>query len=75
VIVAGLAEALEEAALGRDHPHVHGDRLHDDGCDLFAVRLECLSHRIDVVVRNDDRVCGRGEGDPGRIRQPECRHT
>ena len=47
--------------IGRDEPHVGGDRLDEDRGEVVAVRGERHVERVEVVVRHDDRV-GDGAG-------------
>jgi hypothetical protein len=73
--VAQPAQRGEEAALGRNDPHVPRDRLHDDRGKTFAVACNRLGDRVDVVVRRDDRVLGDPRRHARRRRNAERREA
>jgi hypothetical protein len=51
-----LAQPLQETGQWRRHADVELDRLHDDGRDLVAVRLQDGGHRLRRVERRHDRL-------------------
>ncbi len=53
-----VAQRLEEARLRRDHAHVGGDGLDDDGGDFPAMRFEQFFNRSSIVVGSVERQLG-----------------
>ena len=70
-----VLETLVEAGQRRHHAHVAGRRLGDHAGDLARVRGERGPHRVEVVVRQHDRVAGLRAGHPRGVGQPEGRHA
>ena len=66
--------ALKPVA-GRHHAHVARRGLGDDRGDVGPVGGEGRLDRRAVVVRQHDRLAGRGRGHPGRVGQPERGHA
>ena len=63
-------------ALVRGHgAHIAGRSLRNDAGNLALVLRESLTHRIQVVIRNDDGVLRRRTRNTRRIRQAERRHA
>ena len=63
-----------EARQRRHHAHVARRRLGDHTGDLAGVRGERGPHRLQVVVRQHDRVAGLRARHSRGVRQPEGRH-
>src|SRR4030095_5933110 len=53
-----LAEPFEETRARRDHAHVAGDRLDDDGGDLAPALVEERPDGVEVVERGRERHLG-----------------
>ena len=64
-------ELCVESGSRRNNAHVGGDRLGDHTGNLRSEFRECLLHRFEVVVRQDDGVPGRCGSNSGGIRQRE----
>jgi hypothetical protein len=60
VLVADLAQPLQEALDGGNTVHVAGHRLDDDGGDLGALSGEQLPDLGRIVVVQGNRVLGQG---------------
>mmetsp|Transcript_1349 Transcript_1349/g.3817 ORF Transcript_1349/g.3817 Transcript_1349/m.3817 type:complete len:483 (+) Transcript_1349:151-1599(+) len=69
--VAELAQAGEELLVRNDEARVADDALEDHARDLALVCLEERLHRLEVVVRRNERRLRRALGHTGRVRQAE----
>ncbi len=72
---AQILQALVEARQRRHHAHVARRRLRDHTGDLARVRGERGPYRLDVVVRQHDRVAGLRTRHTRRVGQSEGRHA
>ena len=66
VLVAALAQRLQEARHRRHAVHVPGDGLHDHPGDPVAELRERVAHAAGVVEGEGQRVLGERGGDAGR---------
>ncbi len=69
-----LAKPGEESVGRRDHAHVPGDRLDNDGGDPRTVVLKNTVDDFQVVVRRGERRRRSARRNAGRIRQAQRRH-
>ena len=80
-VVAGLAQALEEAGRRRDAAHVAGHRLDDHARELVAVALDhvvrTLARSLNGAVRVSAVVAGGTPGEAGMpsVARPEPAST
>ena len=68
--VAEIAQRLEKAGRRRHDTHVPRDRFDDDRGEALSPALDRGRGRVDVVVRDDDRVLRRPARHARRRRDP-----